>query len=81
MHWVVRFRSGGERFAVGGQHKTIRNLFQERGVVPWMRDHIPLLYRADQLVAVGDLWYANDIGADDARNSVRVAWDGHPSIQ
>lgn len=81
MHWVVRFRSGGERFAVGGQHKTIRNLFQERGIVPWMRSHIPLLYRADQLVAVGDLWYANDIGADDARNSVRVAWDGHPNIQ
>ncbi len=77
--WVVRFRAGGERFAAGGQHKTIKNLFQQHGVVPWMRAHVPLLYRADRLVAVGDLWQADDL-TDEAGNTVRVQWDGHPTM-
>lgn len=79
-HWAVRFRTGGERFATGGQHKTVKNLFQERGIVPWMRVHVPLLYRADRLVAIGDLWQADDIGADAGGDRVRVAWDNHPAV-
>jgi len=79
--WVVRFRSGGERFAAGGQHKTVKNLFQQRGVVPWMRAHVPLLYRAERLVAVGDLWQADDLGHDEAGNTVHVVWDGHPTAR
>ena len=78
-NWVIHFRTGGERFVVGGKHKTIKNLFQERGVLPWMRAHVPLLYQADRLVAIGDLWQAEDIGADADGHTLRVAWDGHPS--
>jgi len=76
--WVVRFRVGGERFASGGQHKTVKNLFQQHGVVPWMRAHVPLLYRADRLVAVGDLWQADDL-TNEAGNTVSLIWDGHPT--
>jgi hypothetical protein len=32
-------------------------LFQEAGFVPWMRPRVPLCYRGDELVAVGD-WTA-----------------------
>jgi tRNA(Ile)-lysidine synthase len=78
LSWVVRFRAGGERIAIGGQHKTVKNFFQEQGVVPWMRAHVPLLYRADQLVAIGDLWQAEDLGAEALHDDIRVAWDDHP---
>ena len=78
LDWVVRFRVGGERLAMGGRHKTVKNFFQERGVVPWMRGHVPLLYRADSLVAIGDLWQAEDLAGDAAHEDIRVAWDGHP---
>jgi len=78
LSWVVRFRTGGERIAVGGQHKTVKNFFQERGVVPWMRAHVPLLYRDDCLVAIGDLWQAEDLGGEALRDDIRVAWDDHP---
>ena len=49
--------------------------------MPWMRAHVPLLYRADRLVAVGDLWQSADIGTDDAGNGARIAWDGHPVVR
>ncbi len=72
--WVIRFRSGGERLLTDGQHKTLKKYFQERGIVPWMRGHIPLLYKADCLIAVGDLWQSADSG-------VRVLWEGHPAVR
>jgi len=81
LSWVVRFRAGGERIAVGGQHKSVKNFFQERGVVPWMRAHVPLLYRADRLVAIGDLWQAENLGGEGVPADIRVAWDGHPSAR
>ena len=78
--WTVRFRSGGERFEARGQHKSVKNLFQERGVVPWMRAHVPLLYRDGRLVAVGDLWHVADITVDGANDGVHIAWESHPAV-
>ncbi|MAF84371.1 MAG: tRNA lysidine(34) synthetase TilS [Chromatiales bacterium] len=74
--WVVRFRTGGERFESGGQHKSVKNLFQEQGVVPWMRGHVPLLYRTGGLVAVGDLWQVDDMGGEGAGKGTQVVWNG-----
>ncbi|WP_455210107.1 tRNA lysidine(34) synthetase TilS [Kaarinaea lacus] len=54
---TIRFRQGGERCKLpkrGGEH-SLKNLFQEMGVVPWMRERIPLVYVGNQLAAVGDL--------------------------
>ena len=54
----VRFRQGGEVLQPvdrGHSHK-LKKLFQEAGVVPWMRDKIPLLYSGDELVAVAGMW-------------------------
>lgn len=54
----VRFRRGGERLRPQGErhHRDLKTLFQERGVAPWERDRIPLLYVDDCLAAVGTLW-------------------------
>ena len=43
---TLRFRAGGERFRPRGRpHHSLKHLFQESGVVPWMRGRVPLLYR------------------------------------
>ena len=58
----VQFRAGGEKLRLNGREgeKTLKTLFQEAAILPWMRPRIPLLYAGDALVAVGDLWIAAD---------------------
>ncbi|ACC70569.1 tRNA lysidine(34) synthetase TilS [Paraburkholderia phymatum] len=50
---VARSRSGGERMrcASNGPGRTLKNLFQERGVPSWKRD-VPLLFAGDALLFV-----------------------------
>ena len=62
----IRFRQGGERCTLpkrAGKH-SLKNIFQELGVVPWMRERIPLIYVDDQLAAIGDLLVCGDFAAD-----------------
>jgi tRNA(Ile)-lysidine synthase len=75
----VRFRDGGERLAPenGRPSRRLKQLFQEAGVVPWMRGRIPLIYCGGRLAAVADLWLA----ADCARpGGVRPSWEGAPTL-
>ncbi|KTC66052.1 cell cycle protein MesJ (plasmid) [Legionella adelaidensis] len=51
-HLEVRFREQGERFIWHGQTKSLKKLFQEWKVPPWLRNTIPLLYINNQLAAV-----------------------------
>ena len=80
---AIRFRHGGERIRAVGQqhHKSLKKLFQARGIVPWMRAHVPLLYAGDQLVAVGDLWLAADAAAAPDDSGYRVVWENHPTTE
>jgi tRNA(Ile)-lysidine synthase len=73
---TLRFRAGGERFRPRGRahHHTLKHLFQEAAVVPWMRARVPLCYRGEQLVAVGDLWTTADADVRDAEPRWRVEW-------
>ena len=56
----VRFRQGGERIRPRGRgcEKDLKTLFQETGVMPWLRDRIPLLYQNDKLICVWGFWLA-----------------------
>jgi tRNA(Ile)-lysidine synthase len=49
----ARSRSGGERMRCDahGPNRTLKNLFQERGVPSWKRD-VPLLFASEQLLFV-----------------------------
>ena len=51
----ARSRSGGERMRIsdapGAPSRTLKNLFQERGIPAWKRD-VPLLYIGDDLLFV-----------------------------
>lgn len=77
----VRFRVGGERIALhaGAGRRSVKQLFQEHGVLPWIRDHVPLLCRADALLAVGDLWVSAAHAAPRDAPSFRVVWE-HPAF-
>ena len=52
---TVRSRRGGERMRTGNSSdapsRTLKNLFQERGIPAWKRD-VPLLYIGDELLFV-----------------------------
>lgn len=50
----ARFRRGGERITLPGrQHShSLKKLLQERGVPPWLRERLPLIYEGERLVAV-----------------------------
>ena len=79
---TLKFRGGGERFRPRGRahHHSLKHLFQESGVVPWMRDRVPLLYRGDDLAAIGDLWISADVDAAPASEPRwRVHWTEHPA--
>jgi tRNA(Ile)-lysidine synthase len=78
---TIRFRQGGERCKLpkrAGEH-SIKNVFQELGVVPWMRERIPLIYKGDQLAAIGDLLICEGFQAGESEAGVRIECDyEHP---
>ena len=76
---TIKHRVGGERFSPYGQTHTreLKKLLQEEGVVPWMRDRLPLIYSGDRLLAVGDLWLAADAVT---KPGVAVCWSGRPAL-
>jgi len=76
---ALRFRQGGEEFCPAGRQRThkLKKLLQEDGVVPWMRQRIPLLYSGDDLVAVGDLWVAENACKS---KGYGVHWRNRPSL-
>ena len=79
----IRFRKGGERFRPMGRlhSRPLKKWFQEAGVPPWLRARIPLLYREDALVAVGDLWVTAAAGDEgDSRTWCQVRWTDHPPL-
>jgi tRNA(Ile)-lysidine synthase len=53
----VTVRQGGEtlRLAADGPRRTVRNLLQEAGLPPWVRERLPFLYIEGELVAVAGI--------------------------
>ena len=79
---TLRFRAGGEAFKPleRGHSRPLKQWLQEAAIVPWMRPRIPLLYRDDKLVAVADLWLADETRAGASEPQWRVAWSNHPPL-
>jgi len=70
---VVRYRRGGERIRPAGSAHTreLRLLLQEAGMPPWLRGHIPLVFRDGELIAVGDLFFNGAL----ADSGTRIRFD------
>jgi tRNA(Ile)-lysidine synthase len=74
----ARSRAGGERFreAAGAPNRTLKNLFQERGVPAWKRD-VPLVFVGQALLFVpliGVNHDAHDLAEADASPWRRIVW-------
>jgi tRNA(Ile)-lysidine synthase len=78
----VRRRRGGETLKTGAHARTqsVQHLCQAMGVLPWLRDALPMIYAGETLIAVGDLW-------QDARSSVAAGvlglgcvWEDAPPL-
>jgi tRNA(Ile)-lysidine synthase len=82
-HWVVRFRSGGEslRPSDARPRKRLKDLCQEAGIVPWMRDRLPLVYIGDRLAAVADLWLDADFAVPPGEPGLQPLWEERPQLQ
>ena len=54
---TLSWRQGGERCQIAGKahSSSLKQLLQEAGVPPWWRQRVPLLYRGESLLAIGDL--------------------------
>ena len=79
---AFRFRAGGEslRPHPGRPRKRLKDLCQESGIVPWMRDRLPLVYLADRLAAVGDLWIDADFAVPPGVLSLKPVWIDRPRL-
>jgi tRNA(Ile)-lysidine synthase len=78
----VHFRRGGEELQPAGDphHRKLKKLLQDAGVLPWWRDRVPLIYAGEQLVAVGDLWIAEEFAARDGEEAIRIVWEERPQL-
>ncbi len=72
----VRTRRGGEVCRLPGRvhHHKLKKLLQERGVAPWWRERLPLIYSGDELVAVADLWVCAPYAAAAEEAGWQVHW-------
>jgi tRNA(Ile)-lysidine synthase len=90
----VRRRDGGEvlRPAAKARTQSVRHLCQRHGVLPWMRDALPLVFAregaaagrgavaADDLIAVGDLWLEARWCVAPSEPGLGVVWENAPVI-
>jgi tRNA(Ile)-lysidine synthase len=79
---TVRRREGGEALKPArlAKTQTLQHLCQTWGVLPWMRDALPLVFAGDALIAVGDLWMDADwcVAAD--APGLGIAWNKAPLL-
>jgi tRNA(Ile)-lysidine synthase len=80
--WTIRFRRGGEslRPHPGRPRKRLKDLCQEAGIVPWMRDRLPLVFAGERLAAVGDLWLDADLALPPGEPAFQPVWNERPQL-
>ncbi|MDH3411035.1 MAG: tRNA lysidine(34) synthetase TilS [Gammaproteobacteria bacterium] len=79
-HLELRFRRGGERCRPQGQDRssTLKAWFQRRGVPPWERDRIPLIFIDGELAAVADRWVCEGFQCAAGEKGVLLEWAPAP---
>jgi tRNA(Ile)-lysidine synthase len=78
----VRRRAGGEVLKPGPQATTqsLQHLCQLQGVLPWLRDALPLVFADGALIAVGDLWLDARWCAAAGEPGLAIRWEDGPII-
>ena len=72
----IRPRSGGEKLRpdAARPQRTLKNLMQEQGILPWQRDVLPLLFCGADLVCVPGVATACAYRAQPGENGIVVNW-------
>jgi tRNA(Ile)-lysidine synthase len=84
----VRRREGGETLRPGARARTqsLRQLCQRQGVLPWMRDALPVIFAhqtavpGEALIAAGDLWLETRCCVAPSAPGLGIAWEDAPVI-
>jgi len=50
------------------------------GVLPWMRDALPMLYAGDELIAIGDIWQNARWRVAAGLPGFGCVWEGAPVL-
>jgi tRNA(Ile)-lysidine synthase len=72
----VTFVEGGERLKPAGSRytRTLRNLFQEEAIPPWIRERMPLVHLDGELAAVADRWESAALKKLRGQRGCRYEW-------
>jgi tRNA(Ile)-lysidine synthase len=83
----VRYRQGGERLSLPGRpSKSLKKLFNEEGVSPWLRDRLPLVFFRGELIWVAGFGASESAVAKTATSSdcglacVTFSWES-PALE
>lgn len=79
---LVQSRPSGGLFRPSGSahRRDLRKWLQERGVLPWMRAALPVVFADAEIVAVGDLGYGGALSARPGEESWVIEWHGRPLL-
>jgi len=78
---IVHRPRGGRFLPAGATHRRpLRKWLQERGVLPWQRDRLPIVEAGGEIVAIGDLVYGGSLAAAPGEASWIVDWSGRPIL-
>ncbi|WP_166252492.1 tRNA lysidine(34) synthetase TilS [Marinobacter salicampi] len=70
-------RQGGERIRErpGGRSRPLKKWLQEKGVAPWQRACLGLVWEGGELVAVGNLWVSERYAGPAPASGWRIVWE------
>jgi tRNA(Ile)-lysidine synthase len=79
---AVRRRDGGETLkpAKSASTRSVQHLLQSHGALPWLRDALPLIFAADTLIAVADLWMDARWCVGAGEPGLAIEWSNGPVI-
>ncbi|MDE2148873.1 MAG: tRNA lysidine(34) synthetase TilS [Gammaproteobacteria bacterium] len=75
---TVRFAVSGVRLRVGGHGRSLKTVFQQHGVPPWLRSRVPLLCRQQEVLDVAGWILGDEISQWARQNRWRYRWLAPP---
>ena len=79
---IIRYRHGGEKIYSNSlkQSKSIKQLFQEHNVLPWLRNKVPLIYINEKLAVVPGFCVDRNYLANKNETSLDIQWSGYKKV-
>ena len=82
-HLKIKYRSGGEKMYVGNStnRRSLKKIFQEAGVPPWMRTDIPLIFLGDELIWMPQIGLSKKFVSRRGEPALSFHWARSDSLQ